>query len=255
MKGKLPPINNQDAQRGSDNTLAPLHRTLSKEGVTMEKSQPESLANTPSGQSPSPSIASAGPTLDSRSIHEAKLKADHTIGDTAPDGDDEEDQELVVNDIEESRRQVAASISERGAASMARDNGDPSDKPKWPVNDELFELPDNSVWPNLTKNDSEVYGWVFNKGAMLTRLVTWNLMASPPPSPEVVSEDLIPKNMFHMYAIGTEECERTIAQSAINTSKDQWEDYLKKALGPMYVPVKSHTLQVPHPRLVFVKNK
>lgn len=49
---------------------------------------------------------------------------------------------------------------------------------------------------------------------------------------------------FHIYAIGTEECERTIAQSAINTNKDQWEEYLKGALGPMYHPVKSHTLQV-----------
>ena len=49
---------------------------------------------------------------------------------------------------------------------------------------------------------------------------------------------------FHIYAVGTEECERTIAQSAINTNKDQWEDYLKGALGPMYHPVKARTLQV-----------
>ena len=49
---------------------------------------------------------------------------------------------------------------------------------------------------------------------------------------------------FHMYVIGTEECERSIAQSAINTNKDKWEQFLKEALGPDYSAIRSHTLQV-----------
>lgn len=47
-----------------------------------------------------------------------------------------------------------------------------------------------------------------------------------------------------MYIIGTEECERSIAQSTVNTSKKNWEDRLKSALGPLYIPISAHTLQV-----------
>lgn len=49
---------------------------------------------------------------------------------------------------------------------------------------------------------------------------------------------------FHLYVVGTEECERSIAQSAVNTSKKAWEAHLTEILGPMYVPLRSHTLQV-----------
>lgn len=49
---------------------------------------------------------------------------------------------------------------------------------------------------------------------------------------------------FHLYVIGTEECERSIAQSAVNASKRVWEAFLANVLGPMYVPLRSHTLQV-----------
>ena len=49
-----------------------------------------------------------------------------------------------------------------------------------------------------------------------------------------------------MYIVGTEECERSIAKSAINTSKKSWESYLVEALGPSYRPIRSHTLQAIH---------
>lgn len=49
-----------------------------------------------------------------------------------------------------------------------------------------------------------------------------------------------------MYFIGTEECERSIAQSAINPSKKNWENYLIEAMGDRYVPIRSHTLQAIH---------
>lgn len=51
---------------------------------------------------------------------------------------------------------------------------------------------------------------------------------------------------FHVYVVGTEECERSIAQSAINPSKKNWEAYLRDAIGPRYKPLRSHTLQVKH---------
>ncbi len=49
---------------------------------------------------------------------------------------------------------------------------------------------------------------------------------------------------FHVYIIGTEECERSIAQSALNPSKKNWELRLGETLGSQYVAIRSHTLQV-----------
>ena len=51
--------------------------------------------------------------------------------------------------------------------------------------------------------------------------------------------------------VGTEECERSIAQSALNPSKRNWEAYLIHVLGNLYVPLRSHTLQAIH-LMVFV---
>lgn len=52
-------------------------------------------------------------------------------------------------------------------------------------------------------------------------------------------------------AIGTEECERSIAKSAMNPSKKVWEAYLREAVGKHYRPIKAHTLQAIH-MMVFV---
>lgn len=49
---------------------------------------------------------------------------------------------------------------------------------------------------------------------------------------------------YHIYVVGSEECERSIAQSALNTSKTNWEGYLRDCIGPNYSPIRSHTLQV-----------
>ena len=46
--------------------------------------------------------------------------------------------------------------------------------------------------------------------------------------------------------IGSEECERSIAKSAMNPSKKNWESYLRLALGPNYFAICSHTLQAIH---------
>ncbi len=49
---------------------------------------------------------------------------------------------------------------------------------------------------------------------------------------------------FHIIAVSTQECERSIAKSAINPSKKKWESYLNEVLGPCYAAIRSHTLQV-----------
>jgi hypothetical protein len=101
-------------------------------------------------------------------------------------------------------------------------------------------------WPNFDKNNDEIVKWVLENKKLLMRAVTWNLCAKQPPFKEHITEKLLPVDKFHLYIVGTEECERSIAQSALNPSKKNWEIYLKEALGPRYVPLRSHTLQAIH---------
>lgn len=117
----------------------------------------------------------------------------------------------------------------------------------WPEVEESFELPGGTMWPHIDGcSDSDVFSWVHETCQVFVRLVTWNLMSSLPSSVQEVQKKLLPKKKFHMYVIGTEECERSIAQSAINTNKDKWEQFLKEALGPDYSAIRSHTLQATH---------
>lgn len=102
-------------------------------------------------------------------------------------------------------------------------------------------------WPDLqTTSDEDVVKWVMTNKRLLIRTVTWNLCAKPPPNKESLTQSLIPPHRFHLYIIGTEECERSIAQSALNPSKKNWEGYLREVLGPNYLPLRSHTLQAIH---------
>lgn len=117
--------------------------------------------------------------------------------------------------------------------------------PVWP--EPLLEDFNDADWPELaTASNEDVENWAMKNKRLLMRVVTWNLCAQPPPPHEVVTANLLPPNRFHLYIIGTEECERSIAQSALNPSKRNWESYLRTALGPRYVPLRSHTLQAIH---------
>lgn len=49
-----------------------------------------------------------------------------------------------------------------------------------------------------------------------------------------------------VYAIGTQECQRSIAASAVLPSKKKWERALCEALGPTHVMIASKTLQAIH---------
>ena len=51
---------------------------------------------------------------------------------------------------------------------------------------------------------------------------------------------------YHVIAVGTEECENTIAKSAVVTSKKKWEAAIGDALGPCYALLRAHTLQATH---------
>ena len=105
---------------------------------------------------------------------------------------------------------------------------------------------DVQALPSLESVGPEVEKWVRANKKISIRTVTWNLCARAPPPIEAATSFLLPRNMYHLYVIGTEECERSIAQSAINPSKKAWEAYLTEALGENYVPLKAHTLQAIH---------
>ena len=105
---------------------------------------------------------------------------------------------------------------------------------------------------------------------LLVRAVTWNQQAQPPPTPAALQAKLLPSERYHVYAIGTQvihrpyfsnvvrffhlltssppvhqkECEHSIASSVVQPSKAQWEEALRRTLGPRYHAVASHTLQV-----------
>jgi hypothetical protein len=78
---------------------------------------------------------------------------------------------------------------------------------------------------------------------------TWNMHGEPPPDE---LEPLIrrPKDSdsveYHILAIGTQECERSIEKSVIYPSKGIWEQKLKSILSPYYVMLKSETLAAIH---------
>mmetsp|Transcript_36819 Transcript_36819/g.63556 ORF Transcript_36819/g.63556 Transcript_36819/m.63556 type:complete len:641 (-) Transcript_36819:7-1929(-) len=130
---------------------------------------------------------------------------------------------------------VAAVNSEDGQGPVA-----------WP--EVLTENFGDGSWPDLSSeaSDESVEAWVQQNGKVLIRTVTWNLCAEPPPIVGDIQQNLLPKDRFHIYIIGTEECERSIAQSALFPSKKGWEAYLNEAMGPNYVPIRSHTLQAIH---------
>lgn len=117
----------------------------------------------------------------------------------------------------------------------------------WPESYSIeSELGPDDLPSNLDSEGPEVEQWLREKKKLSIRTVTWNLCARAPPSVEDTRANLLPRNKYHMYVIGTEECERSIAQSALNPSKKVWEKYLSEVLGSNYVPIKAHTLQAIH---------
>lgn len=73
------------------------------------------------------------------------------------------------------------------------------------------------------------------------RVVTWNQQARPSPPADELRAFLLPNTKFHIIAIGTEECENSIASSIVNTSKKNWEAAVRAALGKDYVKVRGRS--------------
>lgn len=91
-------------------------------------------------------------------------------------------------------------------------------------------------------DDESVLRYVRDRGVLL-HAATWNMNAKEAPRDLAA---LLPRDRFHVYAIGTQECENTIARSLIFPAKDKWEAAVAEALGPRYRCLKSLTLQATH---------
>lgn len=115
---------------------------------------------------------------------------------------------------------------------------------KWPE-PLIADFASPELMPPLSSNLTKNLEWIGQHKQILIRTLTWNLCALPPPPTDFLTT-ILPLNKFHIYVIGSEECERSIAQSAINPSKKNWETDVSLALGANYVPLRSHTLQAIH---------
>jgi hypothetical protein len=91
------------------------------------------------------------------------------------------------------------------------------------------------------RNRERVAADVMTSQEITVRVVTWNMQAKPARSVAALRQELLPMNTYHIYVVGTEECEHSIAQSVINTSKEKWEGVLREVRACMraFVPAKS----------------
>jgi len=166
------------------------------------------------------------------------------------DGDDEEPEQMVVGEVDET---VESSLDHAAVHAARELLASPSKA--WPKSFYKRSLQSNANAAsglNLSqKSDVEIRRLVRESQQLVMRTVTWNLMAKKPPVAAQVRKHLIPLDSFHIIAVGSEECERTIAQSAILPGKNRWEKYLRDVVGDSYIPIRSQTLQAIH-LIIFV---
>ena len=82
---------------------------------------------------------------------------------------------------------------------------------------------------------------------------TWNMEGKGVPGDVREMVGGADRDRFHIYAIGAQECLRTIAKSFVNSDKTSWEDLIGRTLGNGYTLLSSSTLVAIH-LAVFVRN-
>jgi len=92
-----------------------------------------------------------------------------------------------------------------------------------------------------------------NENQLRTKIITWNMDGHMPVDEDV--DDLrrfLEPEVHHIYAIGTQNCERSAFASFFVQQKIEWEQMLCELLGPCYVALASSTLLSTH-LIVFVR--
>ena len=129
---------------------------------------------------------------------------------------------------------------------------------------ELRFGPDLGLFPNVVRDilppssenssrdeDDSVLASVRETGRVSIKCITWNMQAKPPPEASVLRERIFQLGEVHIFVVGSEECENTIAKSVLNPSKAHWESVLSETFGPSFEMLCGHTLQATH-SIVFV---
>ena len=105
------------------------------------------------------------------------------------------------------------------------------------------------VWPAL---ELSVENCAFNNSMLHSESVmeeedlriftcTWNMHGKKAPEINQLKK-ILPPNLCHLYVIGTQECERTAAQSVYNFSKLKFPKMVKECLGKDYFLVHGEAL-------------
>jgi len=101
-----------------------------------------------------------------------------------------------------------------------------------------------SPLPALLPDGPAILQGILTSRQVLLHCSTWNLHGKTGPDDLTL---LLPANRFHVYAVGTQECERTIVQSVVfPATPARWEGQLAAALGSGYFLVGSSTLGATH---------
>ena len=156
------------------------------------------------------------------------------------DENEDEDDGPLEQSVQDNSNMLFAQINE--SLSAASIPGSAEKEPVWPtaISDNLTQ----NQMPDLPDDDDIILAQVVATNKIIVRVVTWNQQAkSVQLSPEELARKLFQKNKFHIVAVGTEECENTIAKSILNTSKAKWEGMVAASLGEKYAKIRSHTLQ------------
>eukprot|EP00943_MAST-04B_sp_MAST-4B-sp1_P004411 g4411.t1 len=104
----------------------------------------------------------------------------------------------------------------------------------WPELDLAVE--NCSFYTNLLHNES-----VMEEQNLRIFTCTWNMHGKK--APDIVQlRKILPPNMCHLYVIGTQECERTAAQSVYSFGKLKFPKMVKECLGENYFLVHGEAL-------------
>lgn len=103
--------------------------------------------------------------------------------------------------------------------------------------------------PNGSTNDVNHLGLVYLKDSTQPKIkvymITWNMQGRSAPKAEDIKL-FLPLDTHHIYCFSTQECERSIEASVINSSKVKWEATLLEVMGRKYSMLKSHTMSALH---------
>jgi len=120
------------------------------------------------------------------------------------------------------------------------------DAEEWPTPfDDALAIARNGLKP-LPGDINKIQEQVETSGKIIIRSITWNQQAQELPSIETLREDLFSPGYFHVVAVGTQECEKSISKSILYPCKDNWERICGEALGSDYELVRGHSLQASH---------